>query len=278
MSKNIDTKNPLGNKIKYISEYDSTLLFPVKRKFARENMNIDPALFQGVDIWNCYEVSWLDKNGKPITKIARIVYPSDSRCIVESKSLKLYLNSFNMTKFNKEKSVIKTIKKDLDELLKTEIYIEFFDNVKKHFTYLNVNKANIIDYLDVEIDEYFPNSNLCEVEKAETAEHEIFSNLLKTNCPVTGQPDWGTVHIKYLSDRYIIEESLLKYIISYRNAQDFHEACCEKIFCDIYKLINPKKLFVKCYYTRRGGVDINPVRVTGYDIEEVDYPCKVWRQ
>jgi 7-cyano-7-deazaguanine reductase len=279
MSRSIENKPiPLGKKVEYVSKYDSSLLFPVKRSFARENMNIDSDLFQGVDVWNCYEISWLDANGKPEVRLLRLIYPSDSESIVESKSLKLYLNSFNMTKFKSEKEVVSTIEADLNEVLNTDCKIIFFDNVIKAFENININNAFLIDHLDVDIDTYNPDVLLLEVVEAEYAEHELFSNLLKTNCPVTGQPDWGTVHIKYVSSNYMLEESLLKYIVSYRNAQDFHEACCEKIFSDIYKIVKPDKLYVKCFYTRRGGVDINPVRFTGYTIDGSDYSGKVWRQ
>jgi 7-cyano-7-deazaguanine reductase len=279
MLKSINNKTiPLGEKVEYISEYDNSLLFPVKRSFARENMNIDSDLFQGVDIWNCYEVSWLNKSGKPEVRLLRLIYPSESESIVESKSLKLYLNSFNMTKYKNEKEVVSIIKSDLDNLLNTDCEITVFDNAIDAFDNININNAFLIDNLDVDINAYKPDISLLEVEKAVCAEHELYSNLLKTNCPVTGQPDWGTVQVKYVSDNYLLEESLLKYIVSYRNAQDFHEACCEKIFSDIYKTIRPAKLYVKCFYTRRGGVDINPVRAAGYALEEVDFSGKLWRQ
>ena len=270
--------NPLGEKTEYIAEYDNSLLFPVKRKFAREKMFIDDTLFSGYDIWNCYEVSWLNKKGKPEVRILRLIYSSDSESIVESKSLKVYLNSFNMTRFRSEKDVLKRIKTDLDDLLETECEVILFENAEDAFENLNIDKTNLIDHLDVDIDVYRPDVSLLEVVEAEPAEYELFSNLLKTNCPVTGQPDWGTVHIKYISGNYLLEESLLKYIVSYRNAQDFHEVCCEKIFNDIYKSVSPQKLFVKCYYTRRGGVDINPVRFTGNESEDSGISEHLWRQ
>jgi 7-cyano-7-deazaguanine reductase len=270
--------NPLGMNSKYIEKYDKTLLFPVKRTLAREKMSIDDSFFTGYDIWNSYEVSWLNQNGKPEVGILRLIYPSASENIVESKSLKLYLNSFNMTKFLDRELLLKTIKEDLDELLKTDCKLQMFNSAVDAFKCIEIGESSLIDHLDIDTFTYTPDASLLVVEKGITDECEIFSNLLKTNCPVTGQPDWGTLHIKYVSESHILEDSLLKYIVSYRNAQDFHEACCEKIFNDIYKVLNPQKLFVKCYYTRRGGIDINPLRFVGYKPTDFDFFSKVWRQ
>lgn len=279
MSKNIASKfSPLGKEVEYVSKYDCSLLFPVSRKIARENNYIDENIFKGFDIWNCYELSWLDKKGKPLNALLRIIYPSESENIVESKSLKLYLNSFNMTKFKDEADVLEVIEEDLNALLGVQIKLQLFSSADKAFVSLKFNESTSIDEQNIEIEDYKINHGLLETHYCEKMEHEAVSFLLKTNCPVTGQPDWGTVHIKYLADKYILEESLLKYIISYRKTDDFHEVCCEKIFTDIYNLIRPEKLYVKCYYTRRGGIDINPVRYMGYDIDESNFLLHAWRQ
>ena len=269
----------LGRKSEYSTEYDKSLLFPVERMTTRTKMGIDSSIFSGFDEWNCYEVSWLNMKGKPEVRILRIIYPFDSECIVESKSLKLYLNSFNMSRFDDEDLVSGIIKEDLENILKGQVELYIYENASKAFNSIEIDKNLLIDNLDVEIDEYSPNESIL-ITKAEkqVKEYEIYSNLLKTNCPVTGQPDWGTIHVKYQADREIDEESLLRYIVSYRNAQDFHEACCEKIFTDIYKKITPKKLMVKCYYTRRGGIDINPVRYVGYTYDDCEFHVRHWRQ
>ena len=270
---------PLGKKSEYLDKYDSTLLFPVPRSQARERIAIDASHFSGIDIWNCYEVSWLNEKGKPEVRILRIVYPADSECIVESKSLKLYLNSFNSEKIFSENIVRNLIKKDLENILKTKVELSFFKNAVEAFKNVEIRDELLIDDIDVNIKGYEPDKALLTIkQKSVLEEYVIYSNLLKTNCPVTGQPDWGTVYIKYLTDKEVNKESLLKYIISYRYAQDFHEACCEKIFTDIYERLNPKKLLIKCYYTRRGGIDINPVRFVGYTLEDCDISARLWRQ
>ena len=278
MLKNLQRKAPLGKKSEYITDYDRSLLFPVNRNDIRHEMGIDPGIFQGYDVWNCYEVSWLNNKGKPNTRIARIIYPYDSTYLVESKSLKLYLNSFNMTKLNTENDVIQIIQDDLSAILNTNVRVNFYQSDNRPFQSIHYKKEILIDHHDILISDYDPNPNLCVVSEAKHPEHEILSHLLKTNCPITGQPDWGTVYIKYFADKYILENSFLKYIISYRNAQGFHETCCEKIYTDIYRLIFPTKLLVKCYYTRRGGIDINPVRFMGYNLDENDLNAKAWRQ
>ncbi|MCF7792335.1 MAG: NADPH-dependent 7-cyano-7-deazaguanine reductase QueF [Victivallales bacterium] len=279
MLENINSKiNPLGEQSEYISEYDNSLLYPISRKMARDKADVDETVFKGFDIWNCYELSWLNRKGKPECRILRFVYPHDSENIIESKSLKLYLNSFTMSSFKSDKDVLNTIRDDLEKSVKAEVDVQFFLKVNDAFRTKEINKKLLIDDYDVETAEYEPDSTLMEFEKDTPGEYEIFSNLLKTNCPVTKQPDWATLHIKYYSDIHIKECSLLKYIISYRNAEDFHELCCEKIFTDIHYLIQPEKLYVKCYYTRRGGVDINPVRSLGYKMDDDEFSIRHWRQ
>lgn len=270
---------PLGKKSEYVDHYDNSLLYPVPRTLAREKMNIDSSIFSGYDEWNCYELSWLNVKGKPEVRILRIIYPYDSEFLVESKSLKLYLNSYNADRFETEGIVLDLIKKDLKVALKTNIEANLYKTAKEAFSYLEIDEKLLIDNLDVKINKYTPDESLVTSTEADTIqEFELFSNLLKSNCPVTGQPDWGTVQIKYKSRKKIEEESLLKYIVSYRNARDFHEVCCEKIFTDIYRKLAPEKLMVKCYYARRGGIDINPVRYIGYTKDDCDFSNHLWRQ
>lgn len=268
---------PLGKKIKNGSVYNPKLLFPILRKDYRDRINIKDIYFNGYDIWNSYELSWLSNNGKPEVRILQIIYSSDSEYIVESKSLKLYLNSFNMTKFSNENKVIKIIENDLNKILKTPfLQIKLFDVYKK-IKYSKIPKKMLLDNLDIKTDSYKLNKFLLKKYQKKEAILKRFSNLLRTNCPVTNQPDWATIFIKYKSNYILDDNSLLKYIISFREHSDFHESCCEKIFNDIYVTINPIFLIVKCFYTRRGGIDINPTRFYGINPDK-EFNFHYWRQ
>lgn len=259
----------LGKKSDYKTQYDNGLLFKIPRSGKRKEIGIDDEKlpFYGVDIWNAYEVSWLNSKGKPIVAIATFYMPADSKYLVESKSLKLYLNSFNDTKFASIDEVKLLIENDLNSLLSTTITLEL--------TELGIAKEEIgvlpgenIDHYDVECTEYdTANPSLLETE-AESVTEEINSDLLKSNCLITNQPDWGSVVIKY-SGQKINRASLLKYIVSFRNHNEFHEQCVERIFCDLNKLIEPQFLSVYARYTRRGGIDICPYRTT---IENFEMP------
>ena len=216
-------------------------------------------------------------NGKPEVYRLRLTYPSDSEYIIESKSLKLYLFGFSMMKFKNTDEAIAVIRNDLKKILVTdEISIECF-NRSHTIKYDNIPDKYIIDDIPTEINTYDPAPALLETEKTAVDRFIYYSDLLKSNCPVTGQPDWASVHIEYESKLCITRESMLKYIISFRNHQDYHENCCEKIFHDIYKLCTPSYLAVKCFFTRRGGIEINPVRYAGKNFEKRnDY--HYWRQ
>ncbi len=269
-------KNPLGMDIKIKNKYNPSILFPISRKILREKNKIN-INFTGFDIWNCYEFSYLNKNGKPENKIIRIIYPYSSENIVESKSLKLYLFSFTMTKFKNEEEVIKIIRMDLMRILKTdsiEISVLNYDNKIKYFI---IPKDKLLDNINIKINTYLLNPSLLKTIKQNKSAVERYSNLLKTNCPVTNQPDWATLYIKYISDKKIGDSSLLKYIISFRNHAEYHESCCEKIFSDIYNILNPEILIVKCFYTRRGGIEINPCRFYGTKPDE-NNNFHFWRQ
>jgi 7-cyano-7-deazaguanine reductase len=272
------SKNPLGKVTEYKSTYDKSLLFPISREQNRKRLGIEKVIFQGYDAWNSYEVSFLNKNGKPEVRRCSIVYSSDSQNIVESKSLKLYLNSFCMTSFEDEKDVLKIIKNDLKQVLKTDfLEVKFFDFTKS-LKYFKIDKKLVIDDLDVEISKYNLDSELLKVNKDKNDKvYELYSNLLKTNCPITGQPDWATVYVKYKSDFKLDESSFLKYLVSFRNHNDYHESCCETIFRDVFEIVKPEVLVVKCFFTRRGGIDINPCRFYG-EIPDNKYYLHFWRQ
>ena len=268
---------PLGKTIKLSLNYNPELLLPIPRKSNREKSGINDSLFDGYDIWNVYELSWLDNFGKPEVRIIKIIYSCKSKYIVESKSLKLYLTSFNMTKFSNEDEVKKTITNDLNKILETPLLKIFFYEYNTKIKYSKIPKKLLLDNLSVNIKSYKVDKSLLKKSKNKKKIIERYSHLIRSNCPITNQPDWATIYIKYKSNYKIEDKSLLEYIISYRNHPDFHESCCERIFHDIYSTINPSLLIVKCFYTRRGGIDINPARFHGI-LPDNKYNFHYWRQ
>jgi len=266
---------PLGQKTQYVSEYDSSLLFPISREQSRAGLSIvaGDLPFTGVDIWTGYELSWLDQSGKPQVAVAEFTVPCDSPHIVESKSFKLYLNSFNQTRFDSWSAVVSTLEKDLGAAVGATVGVKVMPlaGVKDSAEMLSCEfigqlAADSIDDLAVEIVDYHPNPALLQCNSGQSVVTEAFcSDLLKTNCPVTGQPDWASVYIRYRGAP-IQRESLLKYIVSFREHQDFHEHCVERMFTDILARCQPEALTVYARYTRRGGLDINPFRTNCGDV------------
>ena len=257
---------PLGEKSTYSSKYDPSLLFAIPRSEKRNEINIiSPLPFYGYDIWNAYEVSWLNQQGKPVVAIATFIIPCTSINIIESKSFKLYLNSFNNTRFNSSNDVYQLLEKDLSTSLqsKLEITLSILD--------ISLNSSieslpgKCIDNLDVSCDTYTINPNFLSCEDTQEISETLYSNLLKSNCLVTNQPDWGSISISY-TGKPINKAGLLKYIVSFRDHNEFHEQCVERIFMDIMQQCQPKKLTVYARYTRRGGLDINPIRSTNKEI------------
>ncbi|MBS3741666.1 MAG: 7-cyano-7-deazaguanine reductase [Candidatus Cloacimonetes bacterium] len=244
---------------------DESLLKPIPRKIGRKNIGWKPNKipFCGTDIWNCYEFSFLQESGKPVTKILRIEYPAYTPNLIESKSLKLYLNSFNMVKFCSENDAISVLKNDLKDKLETDnINMQTItaENFSGEFT--NTVAFKNLDKLKIERKIFYEyNPDLLKVKCNANNESFLKTNLLKSNCPLTGQPDWGAVYIYYKSAKTLDDESFLRYIISYRTLGEYHEECCESILYDLNKILNPEKLLIFCKYTRRGGIDINPLRV-----------------
>jgi len=252
---------PLGQQTVYVSEYDAGLLFPVQRAEARRQLKLGMSLpFQGEDCWTAYEISWLDKQGKPQMRLAEFFFDCDSLNIVESKSFKLYLNSFNQTQFCNESEVIQCMQNDLSAASGKPCRIKFYHTSDSQALTIADLPGTCIDALDVTIEHYEPSPQLLNInESNECVDNIIYSHLLKTNCPVTGQPDWATVFFEYTG--YEIDQaSLLAYIISFRGHQDFHENCVERLFCDIQQYCQPTQLSICARYTRRGGLDINPLR------------------
>ena len=260
---NTPEQSQLGKPATYIDQYDGSLLFPMPRVGKREEIgvvNVPP--FFGADMWTVYELSWLNLRGKPQVALAHITVPCESPNIVESKSFKLYLNSFTNTRFADARDVRERIRADISAATGSGIGIktigpELFDREPIH----EMDGLNL-DRLDVDCVHYTPTPELLFAEFDEPPVTEtLTSNLLKSNCLVTGQPDWGSVQIAY-SGPAINQEGLLQYLVSFRNHNEFHEQCVERIFMDVWTRCKPIKLSVYARYTRRGGLDINPFRTS----------------
>lgn len=250
----------LGVQASYPKKYNSALLHPIPRKKGRTSIGINTDIFYGADIWNAYEVSWLDLKGKPIVAAVQIIFQCNTKNIVESKSLKLYFNSMNQAKFESKDKFLSLIKADITSCAEGEVKITIYDLEDLCDQGLSTFSGILLDNLDVSIDTYYPDPTLLVTSNAKNSVMEtLFSHLLKTNCPVTNQPDWATLMIRY-KGKPIDKSSLLKYIVSYRNQQDFHEQCVERIYQDILTICRPHELKVYARYTRRGGLDINPYR------------------
>jgi len=254
-------QSPLGKPSSYTEQYDASLLFPIARKNARDQIGIGATLpFFGTDIWNAYELSWLNARGKPQIAVATFYVPAESPNIVESKSFKLYLGSFAHTQFDSIEVVRDTIKRDVSAACGSTVSLHLYPPAEFNKLGLDEFEGTPLDRLDLDTDVYLPDASLLTAAVDEApVEETLFSNLLKSNCPVTGQPDWGSVQIHYVGPQ-IDHAGLLRYIISYRNHTGFHEQCVEKIFLDVLKMCQPVKLAVYARYTRRGGLDINPFR------------------
>ncbi len=261
---------PLGQHTQYIAVYSPELLFPIPREASRATLHLngEDLPFYGVDIWTGYELSWLDERGKPVVAIAEFRVPCTSKAIVESKSFKLYLNSFNQTRFSNADAVCAAITKDLSTVVEAAVVVSLQPlSVDSAFS-VNVLEGTCLDELPVTIDVYHPSPDLLRVHPQQQTEEAVVSHLLKSNCPVTGQPDWASVQISYTGAR-IDHEGLLRYIVSFREHQDFHEHCVERMFVDIMARCQPQRLSVYARYTRRGGLDINPFRTTEPDGQPV---------
>ena len=249
----------LGKTSEYIENYSPELLQAVPRSLNRNELKLNETLpFSGTDRWNGYELSWLNDKGKPQIAMLRCEVPASSENLIESKSFKLYLNSFNQTKFTSQQAVHEAISRDLSQCAGESVALELFEPTKFSNMNLVTWDANCIDELDIEIDEYQLNPSYLKTTNELTSE-TLCSHLLKSNCLITNQPDWASVLIRY-EGQAIEHESLLRYLISFRQHNEFHEQCVERIFCDIMKFCQPQKLSVYARYTRRGGLDINPFR------------------
>jgi 7-cyano-7-deazaguanine reductase len=254
----------LGQRVDYPASYDPARLFPIARAPQRASLGLGEAAlpFRGVDIWNAYELSWLDGRGKPQVAIGEFRVPCESPSLVESKSLKLYLNGFTQERFGSIAALGARITADLSAAAGAPVGVALRAPSSLATDALGDLEGQSIDGLDVAIDHYGPpQASFLAADSTVPMSETLVSQLLKSNCPVTGQPDWATVQVRYAGPR-IDREGLLRYLVSYRQHSDFHEHCVERIFCDLLARCAPRKLTVYARYTRRGGLDINPWRST----------------
>lgn len=260
--------SPLGKTSDYITAYSPALLFPIARMQKRSEIGVTEALpFFGVDIWNGYELSWLNAKGKPQVAIATFHIPADSPNIIESKSFKLYLNSFNQTKVASFEKMLETLRTDISAGVGAAVQVKLTEPALFSQFKMGELTGYNIDNLDIDVDVYSPHAGILRCDPNDrTISETLTSDLLKSNCLVTGQPDWASVQIQYTGTT-INRESLLRYLISFRNHNEFHEQCVERIFVDIMRDCAPLKLAVYARYTRRGGLDINPFR-TNFNAEQ----------
>lgn len=252
----------LGQKTEYASQYDRTLLQPVPRALNRDGLGItqNQPFTIGADIWTAYEISWLNEKGLPQVAIADIYLDYQSQNLIESKSFKLYLNSFNQSKFADFNSVQQTMQRDLSECAQGDVKVRLNPVAVYDSQKIDHLQGDCIDEQDIEITSYEFNADwLKDCVSDEIIEEKLVSHLLKSNCLITNQPDWGTLHIHYVGKK-IDHEKLLRYVVSFRQHNEFHEQCVERIFCDLMHYAKPEKLTVYARYTRRGGLDINPFR------------------
>jgi len=257
--------SPLGKSSAYVATYSPEQLFPISRaaKWAELGLTADTLPYSGVDIWNCYELSWLLPSGKPVVAIGEFSIPADSPNIIESKSFKLYLNSLNQSVFESRDMLVEVMTRDLSAAAGKPVGVRLRTLEEVAAKGVAALAGHCIDGLDIAIEDYdSPRPDLLRCDPARQVEERVYSHLLKSNCPVTGQPDWGTVIIEY-NGAALDHGSLLAYLVSFRQHADFHEQCVERIFLDLQRLLTPESLSVNARYVRRGGLDINPYRSTG---------------
>ncbi|WP_151172511.1 NADPH-dependent 7-cyano-7-deazaguanine reductase QueF [Pseudoalteromonas ruthenica] len=257
----------LGKATEYKDSYDPSLLYPIARKLNRDDLQIDERAlpFKGEDIWTGYELSWLNPKGKPQVAVATFTFPCQSPDIIESKSFKLYLNSFNQSRFESMQAVQQTMAKDLSAATQSDVQVTLYGPEDYQHFAATALPGQCIDELDITVDTYELTPSLLRLaEDAQQVEQTLHSHLLKSNCLITSQPDWASVVIRYQGPA-LCHESLLRYLISFRSHNEFHEQCVERIFTDIMACAPMQSLEVYARYTRRGGLDINPYRATHSD-------------
>ncbi|MBW4010219.1 NADPH-dependent 7-cyano-7-deazaguanine reductase QueF [Moraxella osloensis] len=282
--KPLETHGILGQSTHYPKIYAPDMLYPIPRALGRANLALPAdALSIGMDWWQVFEMSWLNLHGISQVAMARLAIPATSDYIVESKSLKLYFNSLNFTEFDNQQAVKATVEKDLSACLKTDVTLEIFEVNIANSLPISAPQGdcidNALDNSDKKIaivSDVDPSSLTVAHQGASDSQLQILhSHLLRSNCPVTNQPDWGTLEIQ-IDSQPIDRAGLLEYILSFRQHNGFHEQCVEQIFSDLTQIFAPKTLMVRSWYTRRGGIDINPCRVS--DISLLPPPSRLNRQ
>lgn len=276
MSDDTVMRNAPGQKATYTTMYTPSLLDSVPRVKQRATLGIteDALPFRGMDVWNAFEFSWLNNKGKPEVALVQLQVPAKSINIIESKSLKLYLGSYSGTRFGHRSEVISTLESDLTIAARAPVSVTLMQPDQVQNTGLGVLMGQSLDYLDIEMDEYFWNPDYLAVESDTIVRESLYTHLFKSLCPLTGQPDFASILIQY-NGRTISQEGLLKYLISYREHGEFAEQVAERIFVDIMNRCTPDRLTVQARFTRRGGVDINPFRSLD---AEMAADVRVWRQ
>jgi len=255
--------SPLGKATTYADRYDASLLFPIPRQAKRDEIGVDGAAlpFHGVDLWNGYELSWLDPRGKPMVAVAEFRFPATTPNIIESKSFKLYLNSFAQEAIASRDVLRDTLVRDLSAASGGPASVVLHAPEELNGVPLHEPEGVLLDDQDLDFDSYGPPRADFLTTHEGDAREVLVSHLLRSNCPVTGQPDWGSVQISY-TGAPIDRAGLLRYLVSFRRHTEFHEQCVERIFMDLRERCAPRELAVYARYTRRGGLDINPFRST----------------
>jgi len=267
--------NPLGKETEYPDRYSREVLCPIPRDENRHKLDIDEALpFHGKDVWNAYELTWLERSGKPDVAVAAIEVDADSKHIVESKSLKLYLNSLAMERFDSVDEVAALVARDLSEVTRSNVRVRLMSPSAMVAEGIRVLPGTCVDGVDASCTSREVDSSLLSCSGGDALREELHSHLLRSRCPVTGQPDFGSVLVRYRG-KPIDRAGLLRYLVSYRNHCDFHESCIERIFVDLKRRCGPEELTVYGRFNRRGGLDINPFRT---DTDDTPDNPRLWRQ
>jgi 7-cyano-7-deazaguanine reductase len=271
-----DQKLPLGRQTSYPDNYAPELLYPIARAASREALGLTARLpFGGTDVWNAWELTWLSESGRPAVATARIMVPAESPSIVESKSLKLYLNSFAMSTFSSAAEVQETITRDLGKCVGQAIDVLVLPVSGSEAQCVSRLAGTCLDASDVRCTDWEVDASLLRSDPETIVTEDLYTHLLRSLCPVTSQPDIGSLQISYRGPR-IDHDSLLRYVVSYRQHNDFHEACVERMFIDVSTRCAPLELSLTARYQRRGGVDINPFRSSNRDEQPLN--LRLWRQ
>ncbi len=256
------TDNPLGSQTEHPKQYQPDVLYPIPRWASRSLLDIDKKIRMfGIDHWQAYELAWLSSSGKPQVAIGEFYFNSESENIVESKSLKLYLNSLNQERYKSREAVRSLIEQDLSLVSRSEVKVVIHPLDEIENESIGARAGRCIDHIDVGLVAQQPDAELLNIVDLDADDEVLYSDLFRSNCPVTGQPDWASIEIRYTGKK-ISEPSLLQYLISYREHQGYHEECAERIFRDIMLRCAPSELRVGMNFLRRGGLDINVYRST----------------